>query len=174
MKKTITNILLIICVLSFVACSSMKPKNNSQQTPTSNTSVQTSGLGNGTSFTDNNGLPANKMCAPCEQVYYFGFDKDSIQQQYLAAINLQAKYLLNHPNAKIRLAGNTDERGSREYNIDLGWRRAKAVASILEQQGVSSKQIDLMSYGEEKPVAFGHKEAAYKLNRRVNLTYEAK
>ncbi len=74
----------------------------------------------------------------------------------------------------MRIEGNTDERGSREYNITLGWRRAKTVAAIIEQQGVSPKQIVMLSYGKEKPVAFGHDEDSYRLNRRVNLIYEAK
>ena len=99
---------------------------------------------------------------------------DNYQSNGEILINMtkvQATYLIDHPGVKIRLAGNTDERGSREYNIALGWRRAKAVASILEQNGISPSQMVLISYGEERPVAFCHQEKCYKLNRRVNLTY---
>ncbi|HBC71235.1 MAG TPA: peptidoglycan-associated lipoprotein, partial [Coxiellaceae bacterium] len=72
------------------------------------------------------------------------------------------------------LEGHADERGSREYNIALGWKRAKAVAAALKQQGAGNAQIVMMSYGKEKPVALGHDESAYSQNRRVNLIYEAK
>ena len=82
--------------------------------------------------------------------------------------------MVAHPDAKVRLEGNTDERGSREYNVALGWRRAKAVASLMAQQGVAPSQIVMVSYGEEQPVAFGHDKQSYSLNRRVNLVYEAK
>jgi peptidoglycan-associated lipoprotein len=70
------------------------------------------------------------------------------------------------------IEGNTDLRGSREYNIALGQRRANAVKSILRMQGVPNKQIRTVSYGAEKPIAFGHTEAAYRLNRRDDLRYE--
>ena len=89
-----------------------------------------------------------------------------------SALMLQANYLVANPKATVRLEGNTDERGSREYNIGLGWRRDQSVARLLEQQGVSPDQIKMVSYGKERPVAFGHNEAAWKLNRTVNLVYE--
>jgi peptidoglycan-associated lipoprotein len=81
--------------------------------------------------------------------------------------------LATHPNAKILLTGNTDEHGSREYNIGLGQRRADSVASVLEADGASKNQITTVSYGAEKPVALGHDEAAYAQNRRVDLIYQS-
>jgi peptidoglycan-associated lipoprotein len=111
---------------------------------------------------------------PCNDVYYFEFDRDAVNQDDASKINAQAVYLIAHPNAKIRLEGNTDQRGSREYNVALGWRRAKAVSKLLQLQGVNPRQIEMVSYGEEKPVAFGHDESSYSQNRRVNLVYEVK
>ena len=86
---------------------------------------------------------------------------------------MQAGYLVSHPNAKIRLEGNADDRGSREYNVALGWRRAQAIAHILKQQGVSVGQMELVSYGKEHPAVVGETEEARSLNRRVELVYES-
>ena len=86
---------------------------------------------------------------------------------------MQANYLASHPNAKIRLEGNTDDRGTQEYNIGLGWRRDQSVARILQQQGVSPKQIQMVSYGKLRPAVPGENEKAWGLNRRVNMVYKA-
>jgi peptidoglycan-associated lipoprotein len=121
--------------------------------------------------------PAPVASAPSEvtnEVYYFGFDQDVVAPEDIKKIKAQAIYLVAHPDAKIRLEGNTDQRGSREYNIALGWRRAKTVSKLLQLQGVAPSQIDMVSYGEEKPVALGHDEGSYRLNRRVNLEYQVK
>ena len=106
------------------------------------------------------------------QTYYFEFDKSNIESRDIPSLSVQARYLISHPQAKILLAGNTDERGSREYNIGLGQRRAVSVANFLRANGVSNRQILTVSYGAEKPVAFGHSEADYSKNRRVNLQYQ--
>lgn len=119
------------------------------------------------------GETVNSLKAPSNQTYYFDFDSNTVRQSDYQAIAVQAKYLASHPNAKIRLEGNTDARGSREYNIGLGWRRDQAVAKVLEQQGAAPSQIDMVSYGKERPAVVGDDEKAYHLNRRVNLVYEA-
>jgi peptidoglycan-associated lipoprotein len=81
------------------------------------------------------------------------------------------RYLASDPNLRIRLEGHADERGSREYNIGLGENRAQAVRQILLLQGVSAAQLSTVSYGEERPAAFGSDEESYSLNRRVELVY---
>jgi len=155
-------VLLSCCVGVLTACSHFK----------SGDGTQASGLGDQDGFADENS--PNRLKAPYNQVYHFGFDKYDVNQDDIASINVQAGYLVAHTGAKVRLEGNADERGSREYNIALGWKRAKAVAAILKQQGVSDAQIAVVSYGKEKPVASGHDESAYSQNRRVDLVYEAK
>ncbi|MGA9629287.1 MAG: peptidoglycan-associated lipoprotein Pal [Candidatus Rickettsiella isopodorum] len=107
-----------------------------------------------------------------DQTYYFGFDKSLVREEDKPSLQVQAHYLISHPQAKILIAGNTDERGSREYNIGLGQRRALSVQQFLIANGVSRKQILTVSYGAEKPVAFGHSEADYAKNRRVDLQYQ--
>ena len=121
---------------------------------------------------DADGRIVNPLVAPANQTYYFDFDSAASHSFDLKAIKIQANYLVIHPTAKIRLEGNTDDRGSREYNIGLGWRRNKAIVRILEQAGVAPRQIDMLSYGKERPAVVGDNEAAWKLNRRVNLIYE--
>lgn len=120
-----------------------------------------------------NGEIINPLTAPANQTYYFMFNENAVKPSDYKAIQIQAAYLAAHPNAKIRLEGNADNRGSREYNIGLGWRRDQAVAKILEQNGVLPSQIDMVSYGKERPAVLGNTEYAWRLNRRVNLFYEA-
>ena len=87
-------------------------------------------------------------------------------------LNVHAKYLLEHPNLKLRISGHTDERGSREYNIALGERRGNAVARYLESKGVSASKLYVVSYGKEQPVDLGSNEQAWAQNRRAALEYE--
>jgi len=104
-------------------------------------------------------------------IIYFDYDKSDIRPEYNSVIAAHAKYLSSNANLKVRLEGNTDERGSREYNIGLGERRAQAVRRALMLQGVSESQITTLSYGEERPAVDGHDEAAYAKNRRVEISY---
>ncbi len=164
--------LLGISILLLAACSTLKHVTSATNSGVGS-EAYTSGIGSPAEFSDTD-INANRLRAPYDQVYYFDFDKYDVHQGDIASIRVQSDYLIAHPNARVRIEGNTDERGSREYNITLGWRRAKAVVAIIEQQGVSPKQIVMLSYGKEKPVALGHDEDSYRLNRRVNLVYEAK
>lgn len=108
------------------------------------------------------------------QTYYFDFDKSEVRASDRDSINVQARYLAAHEKAKVLLEGNTDPRGSREYNIALGERRANAVADLLKLQGVDSSQIRVVSYGAEKLASLGHSDEDYQKDRRVELSYEEK
>jgi len=94
------------------------------------------------------------------------------QPQSMEVIHAYAAYLLQHPGTKVRLEGNTDARGSREYNVALGERRGNSVADVLKMDGVSAQQIDVISYGKERPAALGTSESAYCQNRRVEIKFE--
>lgn len=102
---------------------------------------------------------------------YFAFDSDAINPQYQPLLNAQAAYLVAHPSVQVQVQGYTDERGTPEYNIALGQRRADVVKAYLQQQGVMPTQISTLSYGEEKPAVLGHTEADYAKNRRAVLVY---
>ena len=103
---------------------------------------------------------------------YFGFDSSEISEDDVEVIKHHGKYLSLHSDVNMRLEGHTDERGAREYNVALADRRAQAVKKLLLFQGASASQITIISYGEEKPAAFGHDEEAWSLNRRAELVYE--
>ncbi|HET7930212.1 MAG TPA: peptidoglycan-associated lipoprotein Pal [Rhodanobacteraceae bacterium] len=117
--------------------------------------------------------PADLQTNEClrTRVIYFDFDKSEIKSDFDAVIACHAKYLRDRPMARMTLEGNTDERGTREYNLGLGERRGNAVASALEAAGASADQIKVVSYGEERPVCREHNEACWHQNRRVNISY---
>jgi len=102
---------------------------------------------------------------------YFDFDSSEVKSDYNGLITAHARYLAANPSTRVRLEGNTDERGSREYNIGLGERRAQAVRRALTLQGVTDAQITTVSYGEERPAVTGHTEEAWARNRRVDIVY---
>jgi peptidoglycan-associated lipoprotein len=102
---------------------------------------------------------------------YFDYDKYIVKPEFRALIEAHAKYLASHPSASIKLEGNSDERGSREYNLALGQKRAVAVKQVMNALGVTDKQIETISYGKEKPRALGHDEASWSQNRRADIVY---
>ncbi|MBJ7538193.1 peptidoglycan-associated lipoprotein Pal [Marinomonas transparens] len=105
-------------------------------------------------------------------VFYFDFDKSIVRPESREALAKHAQYLVANPEARVTLEGHADERGTREYNMALGERRAKAVSRYLTIQGVAASQIESVSFGEEVPVAFSHDDNAWQLNRRVEVRYE--
>lgn len=102
---------------------------------------------------------------------YFDFDKDEVKSDYRPMLEAHAKYLKDHPAARVTLQGNTDERGSREYNLALGQRRAVAVKNVMNVYGASDSQIETVSYGEEKPRCADHAESCWTQNRRADVVY---
>lgn len=104
-------------------------------------------------------------------IIYFDFDQSELRAEYSDLLQGHANRLSNDGRAQIRLEGHADERGSREYNIGLGERRSQSVRRLLLIQGASPEQISTVSFGEERPAAFGSDEAAYEQNRRVEITY---
>ncbi len=105
------------------------------------------------------------------RIFYFEFDSSDLPAQYDPILDAHARYLVKNPAARIKLEGHTDERGTREYNIGLGERRALAVRRALLLRGATRSQLLVVSFGEEQPAALGATEAAWKQNRRVELVY---
>jgi peptidoglycan-associated lipoprotein len=103
---------------------------------------------------------------------YFDYDSDAVKAEYRPLIEAHAKYLLANRNAKVIVQGNTDERGSREYNLSLGQRRSVAVKKSLNLLGVQDGQIETVSFGEEKATAGCADESCAKQNRRADIVYE--
>lgn len=105
---------------------------------------------------------------------YFPLDVDTIQPADRETILNHARYLATHPSVKVRVEGHADERGSSEYNLALGQRRAENTKRALVQSGAAATQIETISYGEEKPRALGHDEASWAQNRRADINYDAR
>ncbi|MBF0220125.1 MAG: peptidoglycan-associated lipoprotein Pal [Gammaproteobacteria bacterium] len=104
-------------------------------------------------------------------VFYFPYDSAEVSSGDREIIGAHAEFLASHPEIMVTVEGHADERGTREYNLALGERRAMAVEMLLKVQGAADKQLQMVSFGEERPVALGNDEQAWSLNRRVELIY---
>ena len=122
------------------------------------------------------GSPASaaaRMGAPAKSSVYFEYDRDEIKPEFRGVVEEHAKYLRANPTLRVRIEGNADERGSREYNVALGQRRAETVMKALGLLGVPASRMEAISYGEEKPRRTGHDEASWAENRRDDVVLEA-
>ena len=116
--------------------------------------------------------PLKDPASPLAQrTVYFDFDSSVVKPEFQEMLKAHAAYLVDHPDRRLILEGHTDERGTREYNLGLGERRAQAVKRALVLLGAPAERIETVSYGEERPAAEGHDESAWRLNRRVELVY---
>ena len=103
---------------------------------------------------------------------YYDLDKSDVKAEYKPMVEAHSRYLTSHKDAKVAVQGNTDERGSREYNIALGNRRADSVKNMMNVYGVTNSQIETVSFGEEKPRATCNDESCWKENRRSDIVYQ--
>jgi peptidoglycan-associated lipoprotein len=153
-------------VAALAGCSGSGTKDGSGAVPTTSGNGGITTAGQGGYGTGGSGSDASQLA---QHIVYFDYDSSDIKPEGEAVVAAFARYLTANPTAKVRLEGNTDERGTREYNIALGERRGQSVARALQAAGVSASQLSVTSYGEERPVALGHDEASYSQNRRVEL-----
>lgn len=194
MQKIISGfkmLLVILVMANLAACSTYLADKKQSRKPArvaDASDVYTSGIGQEAEFesedntvqytetdtiVDNSSNEETGLNYAHNQTYYFDFDNSRIKPEFLDLIKKQANYLLNNPNSRILLAGHTDERGSREYNVALGERRAKSVYEVIRLMGVPERQIRVLSYGREQPAVVGRDESTFAKNRRVELVYEA-
>ena len=122
---------------------------------------------------DANNDSSNQADLLSTRLVHFDYDSSDLNGDDLKILQAHANYLSQNPQAKVLLSGHADERGTREYNMALGERRANAVQAFLSSNGVRGGQLDTVSYGKEKPINDGHDEAAWAENRRVEITYKA-
>src|SRR5262245_30141747 len=115
--------------------------------------------------------PSKMAESPSQRAIYFDFDESLIKKQYDDLVLKHSRYLVENPQRSVRLEGNADERGSREYNLALGNQRAEVVKRSLMLLGVPEKRIETVSFGEEKPRATGHDDVSWAENRRVDFVY---
>jgi len=123
-------------------------------------------------YEDEFGNPLNPTTGmPLERVFYFEYDRAVLTPESLVALEAHAAHLRGSPEKRVMVEGHCDERGTREYNLALGERRGDAARTFLVSSGVSRSQIEVVSYGEERPVDPGHSESAWAQNRRAELIY---
>lgn len=137
---------------------------------TSGGGVDTTGASGGSGFDSSALDDPNSILS--KRIIYFDYDSAVVKDEYTAIVEAHAQFLAQNPNARVTLEGHADERGSREYNLGLGERRALAVAQFMQLLNVNSAQVQSVSYGEERPLSEGHDDSAWSQNRRVELVYE--
>lgn len=163
MKKLVISIVLVNLL---AACASNKPADTSAASGSTSSASSSgyTGAAKVDAFNDPNSILAKRSV-------YYPFDVSAVQDADKPVVQAHAAYLRDNPNRKVRLEGNCDERGSNEYNLALGQRRADGVKKMLELGGAKAGQLESVSYGEEKPRAAGHDEASWAQNRRTDLNY---
>lgn len=130
-------------------------------------------VGSGSNNTSFNAQSLDDPQSPLsERVIYFEYDSSEIKPEYQEILLAHGEFLAQNPNFSVLIEGHTDERGTREYNIGLGERRAQSVLRILMLSGISESQAETLSYGEEKLVDFGSNDQAHSKNRRAVLVYK--
>ncbi len=174
LNKVLKGLMLALPVMAIAACSSNKSADNDQ-------SGAGGMMGAGSGMTGANGGNGNMSAdeqarlqmqqLQQNNIVYFGYDSYDVNSEFQQMLDAHAAFLRNNPSYKVTIEGHADERGTPEYNIALGERRANAVKMYLQGKGVSADQIAIVSYGKEKPAVLGHDEAAYAKNRRAVLVY---
>lgn len=159
MRRLLELLLISGLALSIAACTSTAKKDDEAETGAEGATTEA-------------GMLADDFEANlAKRVIYFEFNSSVVQSEYQDILATHAENIAGHSDITVVLEGHADERGTREYNIALGERRAKAVQQLLTLQGVAHNQLQVISFGEERPVALGHDESAWSLNRRVELLY---
>ena len=172
--------LLVLCLAGLLlgGCASNEPEDSGpgmdpmEQAPDSGSSSSSTGstgpsVSNG-KVTLDDGMGGMETL---QGIFYFDFDQAIVKRVGHEELNKHARVLRGDSYMSVRLEGHADERGTREYNLALGERRANAVAAYLVAQGAARSQIEVISYGEEKPASMGHNESSWAQNRRVEIVY---
>src|SRR5476649_2123492 len=160
------------------ACSSNEPKQE-PATVTDRTTATPPPTGGSTNTITRQTPPmaviSNELTDPksalSKRSVYFDYDSNAVKDEYKGLVQAHSRYLAEKRDSRIRIEGNCDERGSREYNLALGQRRAESVKKVMTVLGVPDTRIETVSYGEEKPVAPGNDESAWSQNGRADIKY---
>lgn len=184
LNKVFKGVLIALPMVTLVACSSSTSSQQAEAERNTASASQTSSSSSASNGADVQISSAERIQAAQEikrkqleklqsnQTVYFEFDRSNLQSRYHDLLAQHADFLVKNPSNKIVIEGHCDKRGTPEYNIALGERRAKSIETFLLNSGVSSAQISVVSYGEEKPEMMGDAEAAFAKNRRAILVYQ--
>ncbi|EEG6286114.1 peptidoglycan-associated lipoprotein Pal [Salmonella enterica subsp. enterica] len=175
LNKVLKGLMIALPVMAIAACSSNKNASNDGSEGGmlngAGTGMDSNGSGNMSSEEQARLQMQQMQQLQQNNIVYFDLDKYDIRSDFAAMLDAHANFLRSNPSYKVTVEGHADERGTPEYNISLGERRANAVKMYLQGKGVSADQISIVSYGKEKPAVLGHDEAAYAKNRRAVLVY---
>ncbi len=172
-----TRILNICIPLALVLAGGCATQSGNQASDKSGTSPNATSTTTTTSPTDRNDARGRRTITrdaagrPNERSVYYDFDRSNLSAGDRKLVEAHAQFLRQHPDVKVRVEGNADERGSKEYNLALGQRRAESVTKAMALLGVNDQRLEAVSYGEEKPKATGHDEKSWAENRRSDILY---
>jgi len=179
LNKTLKNVAIALPLLALAACSSNDSSNEqaavdtnaeiAQQKAAAEEAVRVQAAKRAAEIKEQERQEQAKLRS--EHIIYFGFDVSNVTGEFSSILEAHAKFLNANSDTKVLIEGHADERGTPEYNIALGERRAKAVATYLENMGVSADQLSVVSYGEEKPMVKDRSEEAFSKNRRAVIVY---
>lgn len=175
LNKLLKAMLVALPIMAISACSSTSESETDAMGSTSGSGselsggVQTGGVGAMLSPEEQQRQQLEELRK--EHIIYFDFDRSEVQTEFAAVLEAHGTYLVEHPSVRVLIEGHADERGTPEYNIALGERRAKAVAKYLQGMGVQPSQMSIVSYGEEKPLDFSRTDEGFGKNRRAVLVY---
>ena len=179
MKKGLLASVLLAAMLAACSSSAVKDKPAAPVVDSGSSSSQTAGAngdGASTGSASQDSMSGNPLKDPnnilSKRSVYFDFDKDEVKAEYRPLVEAHAKYLQANPNAKLAIQGNADNRGSREYNLALGQRRSVAVKKAMNLAGAQDKQIETVSYGEEKAAQTCKDDACWSKDRRADVVYD--
>lgn len=170
MKKLLQSLAVALPMFTLAACSSTSDADTAAGTAGAGAYDSQSGAAGGTLSADEQ-MRQQYEALRRENTIYFEYDRDEVSGHYAQVLEAHASYLRSNPSVSVLVEGHADERGTPEYNIGLGERRAQAVTSYLQSLGVSGAQLSIVSYGEEKPVDTSRSEDSYAKNRRAVLVY---
>lgn len=178
MKTTWRLLLALVIAVAISACKTTPPISDEPATETTEAApvveeATTSGAPDPRDYTDARNFD-NSQSLLSRRVIYFDFDKSEVKAEYRAVVAAHAAYISANGSSRITLEGHADERGTREYNLGLGERRGNSVSGLLSAGGALGSQLDIVSYGEERPVCRVSDEDCWQQNRRVEIIYTAR
>ncbi len=174
LKQTLKTVLMVILIAgTFTACSSTKKNTGSLGANGQNQAQNESSARTGNEAVELNGDSDSKKAGGLVTVY-FDYNSASLRQDTVDALQNNISFLKANPSVKVQVEGHCDERGSVQFNLALGEKRAKAVKEYLTSNGVEGSRVSIISLGKERPVAFGHDDGAWSQNRRGNFVVTAK
>lgn len=174
MKKIESLLITVIATVALAACSSTPPATDAAAAPSAPSAPAPASATAPSAAAALVAMPLHQdpnSALSKERSVYFDYDDFSIKSQYNSVVENHGRYLQGNSTLTIRVEGNADERGGAEYNLSLGQKRAESVVRALKIYGVKDSQVEAVSYGEERPVAPGHDEAAWDQNRRADVVY---